>query len=637
METLKINYNRSNQTSLYISLFIYNMCGICGFIGYFPGFECVVNGIQMLLNRGFDSVGIGSFDENNLFLIKKFVSNNGNIDEMIKLLIQEEYCFRHAQNIQCHSRWRTCGINNEANCHPHMDYTNRFSIVHNGIIENYSQVKAKLQLQGIEFKSQTDTEVIVNLISVMYDKYGNVERAMEEAFNELEGTWGVVLLTTEQPDKMYCARHGSPLLIGFGDNFMMVASEQSGFCNYVNNYICLNDHDIVVLEKKDGKVLFNKQHNYGVRKVTSELGNQTPDPYPHWTIKEINDQSDSVLRAMCMGARIQNDKCVKLGGLTQYENELKNVDNLILLGCGTSYHAGLFASYILKEISGFSSVQVFDGAEFSKYDIPKLGKTALILISQSGETKDLYRCVEIGKDNNLLMVGVINVVDSLIAREVNCGIYLNAGREVAVASTKAFTTQVVVLYMTAIWFAQIRNINDNKRMQIINDLRRLPIDIRRTIDSCDNEANETAQYLKNVTNLFLIGKGQSESIAKEGSLKIKEITYVHSEAYSSSALKHGPLSLICPEIPVIIINPNDNNFAKNQGVCEEIKSRDTPIIGISDIELDDNYKIKFIVPKNKTFRDLLCVIPIQLVAYKLAVLRGINPDFPKNLAKIISV
>ncbi|QKF94133.1 glucosamine-fructose-6-phosphate aminotransferase [Fadolivirus algeromassiliense] len=613
------------------------MCGICGFIGYCDGFEYVVNGLHMLLNRGFDSCSIGSVENNNSFLVQKFISINGNIPEMMENLKNQKHYFLGAQNMCGHSRWKTHGTNSVTNAHPHLDYTSRFSVVHNGIIENYAEIKQKLEQQGIEFKSQTDTEVIVNLISVMYDKHGNVEKAMEEAFSQLEGTWGVVLLTTLHPDKMFCARHGSPLLVGFGDNFMMVASEQSGFSNYVNNYICLNDHDIIVLEKKDGKVVFNKKPNYTIRKVTADIGSQTPSPYPHWTIKEINDQSESVLRAMCMGARIQNEKCVKLGGLSQYENDLRNIDNLILLGCGTSYHAGLFASHILKEISGFSNIQVFDGAEFSKYDIPKLGKTAFVLISQSGETKDLYRCVEIGKDNNIMMIGVINVVDSLIAREVNCGIYLNAGREVAVASTKAFTTQVVVLYMMAVWFAQIRNLNDNKRMQIISDLRRLPIDIRTTIDVCDKQANETAEYLQKINNLFIIGKGQTEAIAKEGSLKIKEISYVHSEAYSSSALKHGPLSLICPEVPVIIINPNDTNFGKNQGVCEEIKSRDTPVIGVSDIELDNNYKIKFLVPKNKTFKDLLCVIPLQLIAYKLSVLKGYNPDFPKNLAKIITV
>jgi glucosamine--fructose-6-phosphate aminotransferase (isomerizing) len=590
----------------------------------------------MLLNRGYDGTGLCAFDANNTFHVRKYATtlNTSSFDRILKHT--DEY--KDSTIVQAFTRWATHGSKyNDANVHPHLDYTGRFSVVHNGIIENYAEIKANLQKQGVTFVSQTDTEVIVNLISVMYDKCHNVEQAMETAFGQLEGTWGVIVLTTLEPNKMFCARHGSPLLIGFGEDYMMVASEQSGFCQYVNHYVCLNDHDVVVLERKDGKIIFNKKHNYDIREVTTDVGNQTPAPYPHWTIKEINDQSDAVLRAMGMGARIENEKLVKLGGLSSYEQELKNIDNLILLGCGTSYHAGLYASHIIKEISGFNSVQVFDGAEFTKYDIPRLGKTALILISQSGETKDLYRCVEIGRNNNLIMVGVINVVDSLIAREVTCGVYLNAGREVAVASTKAFTTQTTVLYLMAVWFAQIRDINDTRRCQIISDLRRLPIDIKTTIEICDQPADEAAAYLKDKNSLFLIAKGQSEAIAREGSLKIKEIGYIHSEAYSSSALKHGPLSLICPETPVILLTPNDGNFAKNQGVCEEIRSRETPIIGVSDINLGQHYIIRFNVQKNNTFRDLLCVIPLQLIAYKIAVLKGTNPDFPKNLAKIITV
>lgn len=613
-----------------------SMCGICAFIGYTAGYEAVINGLHMLLNRGYDGTGLCAFDDHQNFLVRKYATTLelSSFDRITKH--KDEY--KECTILQAFTRWATHGSKyNDANVHPHVDYTGRFSVVHNGIIENYDQIKTELQRQGVIFKSQTDTEVIVNLITRMYDQHHNVEQAMEAAFNQLEGTWGVVVLTTLEPSKMYCARHGSPLLIGFGENYTMVASEQSGFCKYVNHYICLNDHDIVVLEKKGGQVIFNKKHNYAVRSVTQEIGNLTPEPYQHWTLKEINDQYDSVLRAMGMGARIENDQSVKLGGLSHYEEELKQIDNLILLGCGTSYHAGLYASAILKEISGFNSVQVFDGAEFNKYDIPRLGKTALVLISQSGETKDLYRCISIGKDNNLIMVGIINVVDSLIAREVTCGIYLNAGREMGVASTKAFTTQVTVLYLTAIWFAQIRGLNNHRRTQLISDLRRLPIDIKTTIEVSEQSAEQTAQYLKNIHSVFLIGKGPAEAIAKEGSLKIKEIGYIHSEAYSSSALKHGPLSLICPETPVILITPNDGNFAKNQGVCEEIKSRETPLIGISDINLGSHYTIQCTVQKNNTFRDLLCVIPLQLIAYKLALLKGTNPDFPKNLAKIITV
>jgi glucosamine--fructose-6-phosphate aminotransferase (isomerizing) len=612
------------------------MCGICGFIGFFDGFNYGFDGIQMLLNRGFDSLGVCTIN-NNEFIARKFISNDGNVEDMVNNLKNVTGTFTDASNIIFHSRWRVCGAKTEINCHPHIDYTNRFSIVHNGIIENYMEIKNKLEAQGIPFRSQTDTEVIVNLISILYDKYNDIEKAMEETFNQLEGTWGIVLLAKEFPNKMFCARHGSPLLIGYGDNYMMVASEQSGFYKYVNNYICLNDHDIVVLEKKDNKIIFHKKNNYTIRKITSDLGNKTPDPYPHWTIKEIYEQYDASLRAMGMGSRISNDKEVKLGGLDDHIDDLKRINNLILLGCGTSYHAGLYTSNTFKEISGFGTVQIFDGAEFTKYDIPKSGKTALIFISQSGETKDLYRCIEIGRDNNLLMIGVVNVVDSLIAREVTCGVYLNAGREVAVASTKAFTTQVIVLSLIAVWFAQIRNINDNKRETIIKWLRRLPLDIKTTIDNCIETTKEVAKKLVNNNSLFIIGKGKCDPIGKEGALKIKEIGYVHAESYSSSALKHGPLSLLGKNTPVIMIVPNDEHYGKNIGVADEIKSRDSQIFGISDTDMTNIFNINIRIPKNDYYSSLLANIPLQLIAYELAVLKGTNPDKPSNLAKVVTV
>ena len=615
------------------------MCGICCFLGTKPGYEHVFHGLYMLLNRGFDSCGICAIDNENNFILHKYASEYNT--DAFKIL--EEHKMKYSEitsPLIMHSRWATTGSRGESqNSHPHNDFSNRFSIVHNGIIENYLEIKNELTKEyNIIFKSQTDTEVIVNLISVLYDKCKQVEQAMQETFNRLEGTWGIVLLTTEQPNKLYCARHGSPLLIGFGEDFMMVASEQSGFCKYVNNYICLNDHDIVVLEKKDGTVNFAKQHEYNIRKVTAEVGALSPDPYPYWTIKEINEQSDALIRTIGMGSRIHGDnKNVQLGGLNRHTNELKEIDNIIMLGCGTSYHAGLFSSHIFKEISGLNLVQVIDGAEFSKYDIPKIGKTALIFISQSGETRDLSKCLEIGKDNNLLMLGVINVVDSLIAREVHCGVYLNAGKEMGVASTKAFTCQVIALYLISIWFAQNKNINELKRTKIITDLRRLPLDIKETIINSIKFSKKIAKYLQNKNSTFILGKGKSEASAKEGSLKIKEIGYLHTEAYSSSSLKHGPYAILDGNVPIILLLPKNDFLNRNLSVADEIIARKTDVIGISDIELDDRFKYKLKVSKNSTFADLLTIIPMQLIAYELAIRKGHNPDLPNNLCKSVTV
>lgn len=613
------------------------MCGIIGYIGVYSGYKYVFDGIKLLLNRGYDSVGICGIEDNK-FLLHKYASTNELNSYDILKKYEKEY-INITSSLISHSRWATHGAKTNENAHPHIDYTNRFSIVHNGIIENYSEIKNELiENYNINFKSQTDTEVIVNLISVLYDKYNSVELAMEHAFDKLKGTWGILLLYVNMPNKLYCARHGSPLLIGFGENFMMVSSEQTGFAQLVNNYICLNNNNIITLEKVKDNVIMNTKYeqNYYIRNVNIDLSNSSPLPFEHWTLKEIYEQSESIKRAIGMGSRILDDYNVKLGGLDRMAQELINVENIILLGCGTSYHAGLIGSYYLKKICDFNTVQVFDGAEFNECDIPKVGKTVALFISQSGESIDLYRCIKICNDNNVITLGVINAVDSLIARETCCGVYLNAGREVGVASTKAFTSQVVVLVLISIWFAQHKGINQNIRNEIISDLRRLSIDVKNVIEINREMAKKIAKYLNNYKNLFILGKGISEFYAKEGSLKIKEIGYIHAEAYNSSALKHGPFALIEPNLPIIMLMPDDTYFIKNNSSLEEVKSREAFIIGISDIELK-KVSMQLYIPSNKYFNSLLSIIPLQLIAYELAILKGHNPDMPKNLAKTVTV
>lgn len=613
------------------------MCGICAFLGYENGYKYVYFGLTMLQNRGYDSAGICGINNKGKYITKKYASLPN--QSAVTMLGDMNNVFDNCHNCLCHTRWSTHGAKTIENSHPHFDHRGKIALVHNGIIENFDELKEELvNLYGIDFISQTDTEVIVNLISIYYEKLGNMEFAIKTALDRLEGTWGLAILNVDEPNKMYCARHGSPLLIGFGDNYAMVASEQSGFCKFVNNYICLNDHDVVVLEKKNGKVEFHKQNNYQIRNITIDITNHSPEPYEHWTLKEIYEQPESAIRAICNGGRILNDTMVKLGGLSDYELGLREIDNLLIVGCGTSYFSGLHVLGTFKELSGFNTVQIFDGSEFSINDIPKKGKSALLILSQSGETKDLYEPIKIGKQNNLLMIGVINVVDSLIAREVHCGVYLNAGKEIGVASTKAFTTQVVVLYLIALWFAQIRKININKRRTIISDLRRLSFNIKDTLDTIDPICETVAKYLVDQTSLFVLGKGLCASIAHEGALKIKEIGYIHAESYSSSALKHGPYSIIKKGLPIIIINPNDEFHKKNKGIIEELKAREAYVIEITDNDTTQTKADLVIsIKSNYTFRGLLSVIPLQLIAYKLSCLMGNCPDLPRNLAKSITV
>ena len=568
------------------------MCGISAVIGSIDCYEYIIFALKMLQNRGYDSAGICGIDSNNNFILQKYATRK-NISA-INILDKLGDLYKDCLVCIGHSRWATTGVVSDKNAHPHVDYKNRFALVHNGIIENYELLKKELiGNYDITFNSETDTEVIVNLISVYYDQTNDVRCAIEKALSRLEGTWGLVIIYKNDPTKLYCARHGSPLLVGFGDNCTFISSEQSGFCKYAKKYICLNNHDIVIIEK--GKNGFENMQNYGIREVALNANiNLTPDPYNHWTIKEIYEQYESSYRALGYSGRIVNNKYVKLGGLHDHEDFLKTVDNLILLGCGTSYNSGLYIIGKMKEISGFNTVNIFDGADFSIYDIPKNGKTALLLISQSGETKDLHRCLDIAKEYGIFTIGVINVVDSLIAREVNCGVYLNASPELGVASTKAFTSQIIVLHLIAVWFAQIRNINELNRQEIIKDLVKLPIDIKNTIESSHNMCKDIAKYLLNKNSLFILGKGNCESVAKEGALKIKEIGYLHAEGYSSSSLKHGTYALITDNFPIIMNIPNDIHLTRNIGIANELLFRNTFLICVSDIDIDISKNVKYI-------------------------------------------
>lgn len=615
------------------------MCGICCFIGHFSAYKYILSGLCMLQNRGYDSCGILTLNQDNNFDIRKFASTDDK--PAINMISGLEKYFNGSDIGIGHTRWATHGPRTDENSHPHTDHTGKFAVVHNGIIENYDIIKKNLiEKHNVKFHTQTDTEVIVNLISHFFDELKDTEKAIHKALNRLEGTWGLVVISQYEPDKLFCARHGSPLLIGFSidNDFAMISSEQCGFSKFIKHYIVLNDTDIVVIKKQNKRVYVNKKEGYDLKAINHSDEVETPYPYPHWTIKEINEQSDAIIRAIGMGSRIANDNMVRLGGLNQHNDLLIDVENLILLGCGTSYHAGLFAANIFKKISGFNMVTVHDGAEFYKTDIPKRGKTGIIFLSQSGETKDLHRCFQLIEDSNVgITMGVINVVDSLISREVDCGVYLNAGREVAVASTKSFASQVSVLSMIAVWFAQNKALNVKQRRTLIDDLRRLPLDIKNVIATCSTLARKIAEFLADKKDLFILGKGNYESIAKEASLKLKEIGYIHAEGYSSSALKHGTYSLVGSDTPIILLIPNDEHFNRNQGIAEELCSRFAPIIGFSDRDLNNKYKFSIKIPSNNTFGGILMMVIIQIISYEMAIIKGHNPDTPRNLAKVVTV
>ncbi len=599
------------------------MCGIFGITSNTKSdiHNKILDGLKLLQNRGYDSSGLCTIDDANGFQIAKYAStlNECSLQKLENRVIN----FANACVGIGHNRWATHGIKNDTNAHPHISNNGKYALVHNGIIENYNELKRMLQSHGYVFYSQTDTEIIVNLIQFNYNE--SLVNSLAKTIGMLQGTYGILLLHMDEPTTMYCVRNGSPLLVGKNENCVIATSEQSGFNGQVASYITLHNDDICVI--RDNTIFTS--NTYISKQVTAMHRDLKPDPFMHWTIKEIYDQPATVLNAINNGGRILNANMVKLGGLEMHMNKLIDTDNIILLGCGTSYFAGLYGMHFFKRLCKFNSVQVFDGAEFSEHDIPKYGKTALILVSQSGETKDLYRCLHIG--SNLVSIGVINVIDSLIAREVDCGVYCNAGTEVGVASTKAFTSQVVCLSLMAIWFAQIHDWNESGRRKVIQDLHNLSNDIQSALSQVSIKIESMAVNFV-ADNLFILGKESDACVAYEGSLKIKEISYIHSEGYSASSLKHGPFALLCPQFPVIILNTDPKHDAKIMNCVEEIRSRDAPITVIGY-----NRNADICVPLNNSYSSLLGLIPLQLFAYYLSVSRGHNPDKPKNLAKVVTV
>jgi glucosamine--fructose-6-phosphate aminotransferase (isomerizing) len=657
------------------------MCGIFGFLGTKCFFKYSINGLKQLQNRGYDSAGCcgirklviepketdktdDSKDQKECeyeMIVRKYATKKDG--DSIDTLEKDADLFENCEVGISHTRWATHGAKTDANAHPHLDYKDRIALVHNGIIENYYELKKELEVKHkIKFRSETDTEVIVNLISIYYDQsedsdgVKHMEQAIMKAVSRLSGTWALIVISKEKPDNIYCARRGSSLLIGFGDCCIMVTSEQAGFNSYVTNYVQLDDDDITVIRKRNGKINFENIENYELRKVTVGKSELTPEPFEHWTLKEIHEQYAASVRAINFGGRILESNKINLGGLVQREAILKKITHLLLLGCGTSLNAAQHAVHFFKDLCEFTTVQAFDGSEFLKEDIPKKGKVCAVFLSQSGETKDLYRCIEICRSNNVFTVGVVNVVDSLIARNVDCGCYLNAGREVGVASTKAFTSQVILLSMLAIYFAQINNLNSTKREYYIKCLRQLPTDIKKIFHTTDDTnisketdfkkkvitiddmCKEIAEYLITQKDLFVLGKGSMVSVASEGSLKTKEIGYIHAESYGGNALRHGPYAVIEKGTPIIFLNPNDTNYDLMNNTIEEVKTRDACPIVISDskdVSRHASYKIQ--VPSNNVYKGILHNIPMQLISYYMALKKGHNPDMPKNLSKCVTV
>ena len=625
------------------------MCGITAYLGSESAFEYILESLVLLQNRGYDSVGVCTLDKH--FICHKYASTKENT--AIELL--QKYTSSYSGNIGIgHTRWATHGAKNDTNAHPHFDSTNQICVVHNGIIENYLEIKDRLIREGITFKSQTDTEVIPQLLGYYLGKElerlnGDISKVdfqkgvLTKTVKDLCGTWAIVVLFIHSPNKLYLCKNGSPLVLGIDAKFALISSEQLSLSKHFNNYITLNDGDIVTLEKgMDGVIRFPNRTNYIENIIQNKVIETSSYPYPHWTIKEICEQPLSIMRTLNMGGRLLGDNNVKLGGLDGHRELLIDIDNIILLGCGTSLNAAQIGCKIMRSFKCFNSVNFVDASEFVIDDIPNSGKTGFVLLSQSGETKDLHRCIELIRSGDYPIMSIVNVVGSLIARESDCGIYLNAGREVGVASTKAFTSQVVALILMSIWFSQNKNTCVHLRTQYIKNLRNLSLDVEQLLGSCMEQVRTIAKSIIDTRSMFLLGRGLAQFIANEGSLKIKEIGYIHAEGYSGGSLKHGPFALIDKDTVVILIAPKDENFGKMINAAEEISSRSGRIILITNSGFrgdynNDLFEHVITIPTNETLQCILSIIPLQILAYEIGLLKGHNPDFPRNLAKVVTV
>ncbi len=606
------------------------MCGISIFISKDNNdvIDNILKSLYNIQNRGYDSMGI-SFQQNSTWDIIKYCSTNeSDCYDILKDKISD---IKSSYGI-AHTRWATHGSKNNINAHPHISMNKKVIIVHNGIITNFNIIKKFLIDKKYTFVSETDTEVICNLLEYYYLENNDFLKSIELVIKELEGTWALGIVNTDEPDKIYVCRHGSPLLLGESDKYIVCSSEISGFANIVNNYIIIVNNDILTLTNNGYTSI--KTYHPKIYKTISE--SNLYNNFEHLTIKEIYEQPETIQKAFNDGGRIKHDTS-KLAGLYYLNNNIDKIDNIIGLGCGTSYHATMLLKYYFKNNKKINIITSCDASEFNDIDIPKKGKTLFILCSQSGETRDLLNILEICKKYNAITLGVVNVVDSAIAQQVNCGVYINAGIEKAVASTKSFTSMLVVLSLISLYF--------NPNIKVVNSMRNLSMNCKNLLDSEEfkNDCNKLVKFINknNINNMFLLGKNKLFPIAKEGALKIKEITYIHAEAYPAGSLKHGPFALL-DNSTITILLINNNNIEKLLSTYYEITARETNCIIITDCKQENMHKLNNIeniikIPHSKYYYEILFTISLQYIAYILSVSRNINPDKPRNLAKVVTV
>ncbi len=612
------------------------MCGIVAYIGSQKAYPILIKGLERLEYRGYDSAGV-ALQNGDLNVYKK----KGKVAELVAYARDKD---TDGQVGMGHTRWATHGKPDDINAHPHLSGNKRLVLIHNGIIENYAVLKSALQKHGHTFQSETDTEVLVHLIEEVQIR-GNlpIEEAVRQALTQVHGAYAIVVMDRQDPNKLVAARKSSPLVIGIGIGEFLVASDATPIVEHTKNVVYLNDEEVATMTRDSGltiKTLRNELMTPTTHQIELEIEQLEKGGYDYFMLKEIFEQPTTI--AECMRGRMNPEEgWVRLGGMEEYKMRMINAQRMIILGCGTSWHAGMIAEYLFEDLARLP-VEVEYASEF-RYRNPVVRDNDVILaISQSGETADTFAALELAKERGALTYGIVNVVGSSIARLTHSGSYIHVGPEIGVASTKAFTGQVTMLTMMALILGYERGFLPKSQYQkLVQELALIPDKVERLLQNCHDQVRYIAGEFQHATNALYLGRGYNFPVALEGALKLKEISYIHAEGYPAAEMKHGPIALIDENMPVFVIATNRSAYDKIASNIQEVKARKGVVIAVvtegdETIKGLADYSIE-IPETEEPLTPLLSVVPMQLLAYHMAVLRGCNVDQPRNLAKSVTV
>ena len=634
------------------------MCGIVGYIGNREAAPILLSGLKRLEYRGYDSAGLALIESFNA------VSTNGNGKAHSKAqagapflgTLVVEKCKGKVSDLEAvaaghphhatlgigHTRWATHGAPSDVNSHPHTDQSGKIAIIHNGIIENYSHIKARLVSRGHTFQSETDTEVLAHLIGEFYEKEHNLTEAVRLALNEVVGAYGIAVVCSDAPEEIVCARKGSPLVLGVGnDGENFIASDAAAIITHTRQVIYLSDNEMATVTRHGIKTrtISNEETTKQVEVIEMELEAIEKGGFDHFMLKEIHEQPRTITDAM-RGRVIEEEGNIVLGGLQNHWNDLRQAKRLILTACGTSFHAALIGKYMIEQYARLP-VDVEYASEFRYRNPIIVDGDVMFGISQSGETADTLAAMREGKRKGALALGIVNVVGSTIARESDGGVYIHAGPEIGVASTKAFTSQLTVLSLLTIMLGRMRHLSVVDGREMIRELLQIPGKVEQTLEKTEQQIKSLAENFKNASNFLYLGRGYNYPVALEGALKLKEISYIHAEGYPAAEMKHGPIALIDENMPVVVVAPQDDVYEKVLSNIQEVRARKGHVIAIAtegDTAISSLAEQVIYIPKTlPLFTPILSVVPLQLLSYYIATARGCNVDQPRNLAKSVTV